>query len=395
MVKLIFTVVFCVSVSFADSQFSPPLTDTAAISCDPMGLSSRYSVISNFSFVLPDGFSQTGSETWLIDGQPPVAGDVTVNDFPKVSFISISPQAMPKFAGGIHTVQVHAQFGDSVINAKWYFRYFETQYKEIRATVLVDSSWNIYDQSWETFTRYKLLSVLPVDTQEFGNSQSSMDSTSVRLLNFDTAGIMREYLSEVLCKNSPAKKDTLDCMIIQILRGDARYNEWLISPPVDTFIKQSNPSFPISDALRFFNLFADANNLPRGYFPQKGDFKLGPVFKFGAGDPGWSLHAFNDASAWYFVHKIGSGDCPCGCTEWTITTYRVTADGTVAKFADAVQRPVRLANDKGHVFGAMEYYNIKGQLVGSAITPGQKRCGVYITSYKGACTRRATIRMAR
>jgi hypothetical protein len=396
MQKAISFILLCQFVSSADLYFYPSLTDTAIISFDPLRISTQCGDLATFSCNWSEKLIHKDSVTWSIDGKIPDAGEVYIRgganprdvspDFSTGSYLSISQGAISKNTQGVHSVELVARFPDSVVTATWHFRYFETQYKEIRAQAIIDSSWNSYDESWSNYTRYKLLSVQPADTSIFGNA-GEMTDTSLPLssLDYDTIGITREYLAKKGGMGTLVPKGTVDCMIIQIIRGAAEYNEWLDPVPIAPFLKQTNPPFPISAALHSFTIYAAKNNIERRSNSPEGDFKLGPIFSLGAGDPGWSLTASHDESYWYFVYRLGYGDCPCGCTEWDTYTYQVSSDGTVQKMPATTVRPIRSVSSLKITKpgNAQCYYNLKGQRLAETIHSAVKAKEVLILSNNG------------
>jgi hypothetical protein len=314
-------------------------------------------------------------------------------EFSTGSSLSISESAISKYAQGAHAVAMVARFPDSVVKTVWHFRYFKTMYKEIRAQMIIDSSWHSNDGAGAilTFTRYKLLSVLPADSLIFGNAISPNDTS--RLLSYDTAAIMREYISRKDGLYTLASKDTVDCIILEILRGVPDYNEWLDPVPIASFLNQTTPPFPISQALHFFSIYASNNNIAKRSNSQKGDFKLGPIFNLYAGDPGWSLTASNDASHWYLIYKLGDGDCPSGCTEWEVATYRISADGTVQKVITGSESPFRAIPSRkvANAHGQQCYFTVNGQHLQKDLHSSPKASGVLIVLNKGNFSKRSKI----
>ena len=220
----------------------------------------------------------------------------------------------------------------------------DTVHKELRARLIIDSFWTTYStlQGWHSFTKYKIAAAEGFDTSVFGNAFYPEDRTPIEN---DTAGIIREYVAEKTGLSSSVPRDTVDCFVFQILRGDSVHNEWRISDSLGSFLTVTHAPFALATALRSFNAYINNNHVYRGDVPPAGDLKIGPVFRFTAGDPGWSLHAYHDTAFWYLVFGTGSVDCPCGCIEWRTDVYKIAGDG-------AVERVVSSVNNSG--FGPID-----------------------------------------
>ncbi|MBN2038359.1 MAG: hypothetical protein JW768_16585 [Chitinispirillaceae bacterium] len=311
----------------------------------------------------------------MIDGAVPQPGEVSLRggsnprgmspEFSTGASCVITWPVSPRFKQGVHKIELSARFEDSLITGVWFFRYAEVAYKQVRATVAVDSSWCVYDNlhGWECSRKYRMLSCAALDTAVFGNASRVEDS----LLRFDTTGIIREYIDIQPHYVDPVPKDTLEVSIIQISKGDPLKHQWLISDTLGSYLTMTDPPLSIQAAVHAFKRFVYANNIRRGYTPPIGDLKLGPLFTTVAGDPGWSLRAYHDTANWFFVLRNGSGDCPCGCTSWRTDVFSVDRSGEVQlrtgikQTNAAIQSIVRFQPDNSY------WYNLKGQRIGREI----------------------------
>ena len=376
--------------SSAPAYFYPSVNDTTVISFDLLHLSRRWGDLASFTCNWNDRPVHRDSIIWLLDGNLATSADVGIVNGPNSRDIppeystgttmGILPQADHRYFQGIHRVDVAVRFGDSTISGTWYFRYHETKYKEIRALVIIDSFWTTYTnlEGWHNFTKYKIAAAEGFDTSVFGNAYRSGDYSSIEN---DTAGIMREYLSELSSYAKPVPRDTIDCFILQILRGDSVHNEWLISDSIGLFLKISTAPFDLKEALRSFNSYVDHNRLYKGYTPPEGDLKIGPAFIFTPGDPGWSLHAYHDSVYWYLVLKVGYGDCPAGCTELRTNVYKIAGNGVVEALTSMTRNPgfSNFSSAFKPSIGSQSIFSLQGKRMGVKKCLSDLGKGVYFT----------------
>jgi hypothetical protein len=376
------------SFCFAQTNFYPAVKDTSTISFDVLGLSQKWRDVALFSCTWTRAAVYKDSITWYLDGKAPNSGDVSIIDGPGTpdklpnystgTTMSLLAQADPSYFQGIHRIDLAVKFGDSIINGTWYYRYYKTKYKEIRAHIIVDSFWTTGSNmvAWQDNTKYRIIAAEMFDTSVFGNSFYTGNFSSIEN---DTGGMMRQFLS-IQPYSGRIPKDSFECFVLQIFRGDSVHNEWQLSDSIGSFLKMSTVPFPLNQALHNFNLYMNTNHVYRGYTPPTGDLKIGPVFKFSPGDPGWSLHAYSDSVCWFLQLITGSGDCPAGCTEWEFNTFKVTANGVVESptseirnsstktFSPALQQNV----------GARSFFSLQGRRVGKNNSLVRLAKGVYI-----------------
>lgn len=373
---------------FGQTNFYPAINDTSTISFDALNLGQKWRDIASFTCTWTRAAVYKDSIKWLIDGNMPTSGNVSIGNAPNPrdmspdystgTTMSILAQANQSYFQGIHRIDLTVKFGDSIINGTWYYRYYKTRYKEIRAHVVVDSFWTTSSSmyGWQSYTKYRLSSAEMFDTSLFGNSYYIGNFSSIEN---DTVGIMREYLS-MESSFKLGLKDSIDCFVLQIFRGDSIHNEWQLSDSIGSFLKISTTPFPLNQALHNFNSYINTNHVYRGYAPPTGDLKIGPVFKFSPGDPGWSLHAYSDSVCWFLQLITGSGDCPAGCTEWAFNTFKVTANGAVESSTSAIR------NSSTNKFSpalqqnicARSFFSLQGRRVGKNNSLVRLAKGVYI-----------------
>jgi hypothetical protein len=213
------------------------------------------------------------------------------------------------------------------------------------ATLRIDSLRNNLDQygsARNTLIVYSVLSIAPFDTSIYTNAEEMFPQSGdkwidTNVIRYDTMGFPRYFVDSMGVQNRGFSiGDTL--RNIFILQSDCSDSLafWTISYTQDTsFLHESNPPFPLQQALRFYNLYLNQNSMYKGFRPPKnGIIKLGPVFDLahnnGDGQPGWMLRAYNDTDYWYFKHATSGGDCMLGCgTEWAEETYKISSDGTI------------------------------------------------------------------
>lgn len=380
------------SVLYAQISFYPT-NDTAIVSFDFLHLSTKGGSSASFSCSWSAPALHKDSITWLIDNAAPSATNVFVTNGPNPrdlppeyclgSTMSILPQADLRLFEGVHKIDLTVKFTDSTKTATWFFKYQATKYKEIRAQLIIDSFWTTYSSmdGWRNYTKYKIAEAEKFDTALFGNAFYSGDFSSIEN---DTIGIMREYISQKTGMVPAVPKDTVDCIVIQILCGDPTRNEWIVSDSLGSFLRISQAPFPLTDALHSFNKFIYNHSLYRGYAPPRGDLKIGPAFRFTPGDPGWKVQAFNDAEFWYVDFGTGYGDCPCGCTEWRSDRYKISASGAVESLSSRVFNPKMPAHNPAQLStSGQSIYSLRGQRVGSQKCLRKLGTGAYIARYPG------------
>jgi hypothetical protein len=321
----------------------PPVTDTTIAAFDPLHVSQKWGSSVTFSLHWASHLVHRDSVTWRIDGSAVSGEDGTAypgsadrtqvpdTNYSDGSVWDLSEEAAStKYAAGVHTISVEARYVDSTVTVQWQFVYEPTVYKEVRALLVLDTLWQYrseYNGGLVTHTAYRIVAASPMDTSVFANARVGSDT----LIAYDTEGMERTYSEESAQFPIANAKDTVDCFVLQILSGNPLRAQWLISRPVSSWLTQSNPPFPLTSAIAAVNAYLRANNVYRGYSPPSGDLKLGPVLtvnRMGA-DAGWRLNARHDDSCWILTHLAGSGDCPCGCIDWSTTVYTVSSSGAV------------------------------------------------------------------
>jgi hypothetical protein len=388
--------IMCFSISHAQLKINHISSDTVIASFDPLRLSRQYSDLSSFSYYWPNQYIHKDSVVWTIDGNPPDSGDVYISggagskdlssDFSTGSTLSLSRNAaIAKYSQGVHSVEIVTHFPESTVTNTWQFRYFETKYKVIRAQVAIDTSYNAFNTSSTNYTKYKLLSVQQADTSVFGKALGlQLTDSLVPYLRFDTNGITREFVAKKGSMGTIIPRDTIDGMIIQIQRGVEKFDEWYGPVAIDPFFKQNDPPFSVTEALHSLTHYASEKGIEIRSGMLNSELKLGPVFELrNAGDPGWSLAASNDSTSWNFIYRLGYGDCPCGCTEWTTMKFRVFKDGTVMNMASSIKPQLIPVNPyiSSKSTGSLYYYNLQGQRAGFRDLKSQTiKSGVFILS---------------
>ena len=147
------------------------------------------------------------------------------------------------------------------------------------ATLLIDSLRNNLDQygsSRNTLIVYSVLSIAPFDTSIYTNAEEMFPQSGdkwidTNILRYDTMGFPRYFVDSMGIQNPRfSVGDTL--RNIFILQSD--YSNglafWSISYAQDTsFLHESNPPFPLKQALRSFNLYLNQNSIYKGFRPPK------------------------------------------------------------------------------------------------------------------------------
>ena len=392
MIRFFLIAITAASVSYTQISFYPTPEDTATISFDPLYLTNGGSFASfNCSWGAPALYKD--SISWLIDGAAPSETDVSILNSPNPrdlppeyslgTTMGILSQADPRYFQGVHKIDLTIKFSDSTKIFTWFFRYHATKYKAIRALLTIDSFWttNSSTVGWRTYTKYKIAKAEKFDTTLFGNAFYGGDFSCIEN---DTIGIMREYISEKTGTAPAVTKKTVDCFIIQILRGNSIRNEWKISDSVGSFLSITQAPFPLDAALHSFNEYIYSHGLYRGYTSPDEDLKIGPVFRFTPGDPGWKVHAHHDDEFWYVDLMTGSGDCPSGCIEWQTNRFKITTSGAVECLTTITFNPVlsvrspaqRPTNDQS-------IYSLQGRRVGSQKCLYKLGKGIYIAPCQG------------
>jgi hypothetical protein len=378
---------------YAQISFYPALNDTVAVSFDSLHLSTKGGSSASFSCSWAAPALHKDSVSWLIDNVAPSAADAFVTygpnprDLPPEycsgSTMGILPRAGPNLFEGVHKIVLTVKFADSTKTAVWFFEYQATKYKEIRAQLIIDSFWTTYSSldGWDNYTKYKIAGAEKFDTALFGNAFYFGDFSCIEN---DTIGIMREYISQNSGLVPAVPKDTVDCFVIQILYGDPARNEWIVSDSLGSFLRLTQAPFSPGVALHGFNEYINSHGLYRGYAPPDGDLKIGPIFRLTKGDPGWKVHAGHDAESWYIDFSTGSGDCPCGCTEWRNDRYKISASGAVECLSSRVFNPKILArNPAQRSTSGQSIYSLQGRRFGSRQCLPDLGTGAYIRRYQG------------
>jgi hypothetical protein len=157
---------------------------------------------------------------------------------------------------------------------------------------------------------------------------------------------------------------------------------WTVCSTKNLSIQEKTLPFHLTDALKHFDAYLTINNIYKGYSPPKDNFlKIGPVFYFDKGDPGWQVTAYSDKTFWYFIHYAGSGDCPCGCTEWEKYTYKVSPTGAVEKIGTLIQHPVTDAPKNFTPTAFVVIYNISGKKIGKVLRNKNGSGTVFIKTF--------------
>lgn len=176
-----------------------------------------------------------------------------------------------------------------------------------------------------------LLDMDVFDTTVFGNYDYSQFSTWVdTALSFDTALVEEQITySGIAGPGNIATGDTLRNVFLMQEHGADSSRRWHGLDGVCSYLSGEVPGYPVSEALGQLNRYVESTGMYRGYEPPPGDLRLGPVYSFVYGDPGWRLRAYADGSCWMFEYRVGDGDCPMSCTYFATLEYRVCADGSV------------------------------------------------------------------
>jgi hypothetical protein len=399
----------CFSVSHSELKIKHFSLDTVSVSFDPLRLSLQYSDLSSFSYYWNTQYIHKDSVVWTIDGNQPDSGDVDISgganskdlspDFSTGSRLSLSRNAViAKYSQGVHSVEMITHFPESTVTNTWQFRYFETKYKVIRAQIVIDTSYNVFTTYWTNYTKYKLLSIQQADTSIFGKTLGLQLSDSlVPYLCFDTNGITREFVAKKSSMEAIIPRDTIDGMIIQIQRRSEKYDEWYGPARIDTFFKQNNPPFSVTEALYSLTHYASEKGIEIRSGTLGSELKLGPVFGMGkAGDPGWSLAASHDSSSWHFTYRLGYGDCPMGCMEWTTMKFRVFKDGTVMNLNTSINPQLSTVNSyiSSNRAGPLYYYNLQGKRAGIRdLNSKTITSGVFILSGNVTTSKNQTVKI--
>jgi hypothetical protein len=405
--RFLITMLMCFSVSHSEVKISHISSDTMVVSFDLLRLGLQYSDRSSFGYNWSNQYIHKDSVVWTIDGKVPDSGDVYISggatskelspDFSTGSRLSLSRNAIiAKYSQGVHSVEIVTHFPESTVTNTWQFRYFETKYKVIRAQTVIDTSYNEFTNQWTNYTNYRLLGIQQADTSVFGKALGLQLPDSLKsFLNFDTNGITREFVAKKGSMGPIVPRDTIDGMIIQIQRGVEKYDEWFGPVAIDTFLKQDNPPFTITEALHTLTGYLIEKGIERRSGTLNSELKLGPVFDLGyKGDPGWSLVASHDSSSWYFTYRLGYGDCPCGCTEWTTMKFRVLKDSTVMNVTTSIRPQLTLVNPyiSSKSAGSLYYYNLRGQRAGFRDLKSKTiNSGVFILSDKVNTSKNQTV----
>jgi hypothetical protein len=346
--------------------------------------------LSSFHYNWQNRYLHKDSVLWTIDGQLPDSGDVYITgganskDLPPVfstgSSLSLNRNRISKYAQGVHSAEIVVHFPESTVTTTWQFKYFETKYNVICARTVVDTSYNVFDTYWTNYTKYELLSIKQADTSVFGKALGLQLSDSlIPYLLFDTNGITKEFVAKKGSMGAILSRDTFDAMIIQIQRGVEKYDEWYGPVDIDQFLKQNNPPFSVTDALHSLTRYVTEKGIEIRPRALNSELKLGPLFELGyKGDPGWLLTASHDSSSWYFTYRLGYGDCPLGCTEWTTMKFRVFKDGTVKDITTSINPRLSNVNVSTITNNSRSYYfNLQGQRSGS-INPKVIANGIFV-----------------
>ncbi|MBN1980753.1 MAG: hypothetical protein JW795_04435 [Chitinivibrionales bacterium] len=232
------------------------------------------------------------------------------------------------------TVPREVYFGGGVARYK-----ITDEYKAVlvQATVLVDSLWHILDpmEGNRFYKKLSVVSVKPFDTSLYSpswHSSSGMSLIPESQVSFNPSTLLQLFVDSISYHwEGIRQKDTLrDIFLLQEYFGNSRYT-WNVCFGRNTTVDKPDSPFPLKEAVRSFDAYLSDNKLYKGYDPPSTGLKLGPVFYFQKGDPGWFLFARSDANYWFLTHWTGYGDCPCGCTQWQTEQYRIDSHGSVEK----------------------------------------------------------------
>jgi hypothetical protein len=326
---------------------------------DPLGIG-NLGLTSQFQLNRAGHNFDLNSVEWIIDDTIRV---VNGSDFwtaysnSGVNLCITGVTAQKKFATGIHSVKVTVSYDDSTITKAWKFDFRRVEYKMFSAKIAKDKS-----KSETQNYYYNLVSATPMDTSVFCCTCTESDT----FIKYDTAGICYQFRCDV---NQIYKydRDTMSCFVLQQLPDPGVCGVSLISQPVENYLSVSTSypdtlkfPFQLDTAIGIFNIHIDKNSIRKAYISISGPLKLGPLLNLGHGDPGWKLKATYDDKFWYIHHYIGSGDCPCGCTEWTSNSYTISQCGILY---NAVVNP--LQNQVNHSTGqtGMLTYDLLGRLI--------------------------------
>lgn len=217
------------------------------------------------------------------------------------------------------------------------------QYKAtlVEATVAIDSLWSVTEgnNKIKYYTRLYVVNVKQFDSTLYSNAKY-FSSSSDSLISYTPADLFTMHIDSG-CFWDVHIGDTLKDVFIFQENFQLGSCFWTVCSTKSLSIHEKTLPFHVTDALKSLDVYLTFNNIYKGYSPPKDKFlKIGPVFYFDKGDPGWQVTAYSDKTFWYFVHYAGSGDCPCGCTEWEKNTYKVSQTGAVEKIGTLIQRPV-------------------------------------------------------
>jgi hypothetical protein len=344
--KPIIFIMLLAQIVHSSASLDPAPFETTTVYYAPLGISN--SSAPQFSCIRFDHQLVKDSVTWLIDGEIPTNTGITISDMgsyidPNTSqavncgtCMHIDGQTAEQlFAAGVHSVKLIARYADSTVSAMWFFKFKRVTYKQVLADVVIDSFNSDYNtqSGWQYSTLFRITSISKMDTSIFCNTCTAADT----LIDYDTSDINHQFTSHQY--SSLLFTDTLHCFVFQSNPEEGVSDAWIFSKPVSYFIRTdiSSPPFPLQNALKTFNLYLNEKSLPKASGNLSRPIKLGPVIYLGAGDPGWNLTAHYDNSFWYLSHLVGSGDCPCGCTEWNGHDYKISKDGAVIDLALGLQ----------------------------------------------------------
>lgn len=200
---------------------------------------------------------------------------------------------------------------------------------EVFATLVVDSV-RSRDGKWLAYMR--VLNKARVDTalfsDVFGFGPAMTPIRSGAFINYDPSDFP-DTQTDSLIYPVPTSGDTLrNVFVLQVDPGNGR-KEWHLSGINCKFLAEDNPPFPFSKALGDLNRFLDSAALANGGTSGMNGLKLGPVFVPSVGDIGLQVTANHDDKYWFVYKRVGSGDCPAGCTQHEETLYRMDAQGNV------------------------------------------------------------------
>ena len=366
--------------------------ETVKIYYDPLFIS-NLGLISQFQLDRAGHNFDLNSVEWIIDDTIKIINGSeywTAYSNSGVSLCITGLIAQKKFATGIHSVKVIVSYDDSTVTKTWNFESRRIEYKMFSAKIAKDKS-----RSEAQYYYYNVISATPMDTSVFCCTCTESDT----VIKYDTTGICYKFRCDVnRIYNSVIRsydRDTMNCFVLQQSPDPGVCDVSLISQPVEIYlsVNASYPDtlkypFPLDTAINIFNTYVDNNTIKKAYINITGPLKLGPLLNLGQGDPGWKLKATYDDKFWYIHHYLGSGDCPCGCTEWNSISYTISQCGILYS---AVVNPLQKKVHQPAVQAGRLSYDLLGRSV--PLKPKSEIAnGVIIENSNGSRVSKAKIR---